>query len=126
MDARLEQPVSKLVLEKARLARDGGSVDRAREMPDERTRDPPVKYDGYAPGFDLARIDALDRALAGRATHLLGRLEIGAMDRRRIVVVTLHRGAFARDRRHRNALARIEIGAAEPMARHQHHAADAG
>src|SRR3981081_438851 len=109
VDARLEQPFPELVLEEARLARHGGGVDSAREMTDERTCDPPVEYDRCPVGLDLARIEAPDRPLAGRASHLLGRIEIGAVDRRGIVVVPLHRGAFAHDPRHCNALARAEI-----------------
>ena len=49
----------------------------------------------------------------GRAPDLLGGLQIGAVQRGRIVVVALHTGAFAGDRRHRHALAGIEIGTAE-------------
>ena len=48
------------------------------------------------------------------------------MQRRGIIVVALHLGAFAGDRHHRDAMARAEIGAAEAVAGDQHHAADAG
>src|SRR5258708_26088445 len=77
MDARLEQPFPQLVLEEARLARDSGRVDRAGEMTDERACDPPVEHDRNALGLDLARLASFYRTLAGRASHLLRRLEIG-------------------------------------------------
>ena len=48
------------------------------------------------------------------------------MQRAGEVVVGFHRGAFARDRRHRHAVAGREIGAVKAVAGHQHHAADAG
>ena len=48
------------------------------------------------------------------------------MRRRGEIVVALHAGAVADDRRHRDALARAQIGAVEAGAGHQHHAADAG
>ena len=75
---------------------------------------------------DLARVEPLDRALAGAAADLFRRFEIGGVQRGGIIVVALHAGAFAGDRRHRDAVARAEIGAAEAVAGHQHHAADAG
>ena len=55
-----------------------------------------------------------------------GGVEIGGVQRRGEIVVALHAGAFAGDRRHRQAVARAEIGAVKAVAGHQHHAADAG
>ena len=48
------------------------------------------------------------------------------MNRRGVIIIPLHRGPLAGNCSHRHALARAEIGAAEAVARHQHHAADAG
>jgi hypothetical protein len=114
------------VAEEAGLARDRAAVDRAGEMADHRARHPPVEHDRHPLGLDLARIEPLDRALAGGAPDPFGRIEIGAVDHRGIVVVALHRGALARDRHRHHALAGAQIGAVKALAGHQHHAADPG
>src|SRR5262249_54606934 len=77
---------------------------------------PPVEHHGHPFALHLARIEPLDRALAGRTSDLLGRIEVGAVERGGVVVIALHGGALAGDRRHRHALARTEIGAAEALA----------
>src|SRR5205085_9764777 len=63
-DARPKQALAELVLQEARLARDRCAVDRRRQMPDERARDPRIEHDRHASRLDLARIEALDGALA--------------------------------------------------------------
>src|SRR5262245_46850257 len=55
------------VLQEAGLARNRGAVDRRGEMPDQRAGDARVEHDRHAPRLDLARIETLDRALAGIA-----------------------------------------------------------
>ena len=57
---------------------------------------------------------------------LLGRFQVGGVQRRGEIVVALHAGAFAGDRHRGHRVARAHIGAAKAVARHQHHAADAG
>ena len=84
-----------------------------------------IVHDGHLAGFDLARIGARHGAFAGLAADAFGRSEIGRMRRRREVVVALHAGAFAGNRRHRDTLARSQIRAVETGRGHQHHAADA-
>ena len=118
--------VAELVLEKAGLARDRAAVDRAREMTDERTGHARIEHHRHFLGRDLARIEPRDRALAGGAADLLRRFEVAQVQRRGKIVIAFHRGALARDRAHRQAVARAEIGAGKAVARHQHHAADAG
>ena len=56
----------------------------------------------------------------------VGAVEVGGMQRRGEIVILLHAGAAAGDRRHRDRMPRAERGAAKAVARHQHHAADAG
>ena len=93
-------------------------------MADERTRHPTVEDDGHAFRFDFTRIEPRDRALSGSASDFLRRFEIRTVQRTGIIVVTLHRGAFTGNSRHRDALTRTEIRAAKTATRHQHHSAD--
>src|SRR5262245_61821404 len=51
-----EQLLAQLVLEEARLARDGAAVDRAGEMTDQPAGDAGIEHDRDLPGRDLARL----------------------------------------------------------------------
>ena len=95
-------------------------------MADEPASDPLIEHDRHLFGCNLVRIEPLDRALARAAADPLGTIEIGGMQRRGEVIVALHRSALARDRRHREAMVRGQIGAPKAAARRQHHPADAG
>src|SRR3954454_6891143 len=125
-DAGFEQPLPELVTKKTGLARNRSAVDGAGEMPDQAARDPPVEHDWNTLGRNFARIELGHRPLARRAPDLLRRIKIGSMECRGEIVVPLHCGGFARDRAHRQAVARRQVGAAKAVAGRQHHAADAG
>ena len=115
-----------LVAQEAGLARDRGAVGGAGEMRDQRAGHARIEHHRHLAGRHLARIEPLDRALAGGAADFLRAFQIGGVPHARIIVIALHAGAFAGDRGHRQAVAGAEIGAAKAVAGHQHHAADAG
>src|SRR5436305_1169866 len=73
-DAGTKQPVAHAVFEEARLTRDRRAVDRRGKMPDQRVRDARIEHHRNAPRLDLARIDALDRALRGNPPDFFRRL----------------------------------------------------
>src|SRR5262245_33285171 len=114
-DAGLEQAFPEPVAQKARLAGDRAAIDRAGEMADEPARDPPVEDHRHPLGRHLARIEPRNRALARGAPDPFRRIEIGSVKRRRKIVVALHGGALARDRAHRHAVTRGEVGAAKAV-----------
>ena len=125
-DAVAEQLLAHLVAQEAGLARDRCAVGGARQMRHQRPGDARIEHHRHLARRHLARIEPLDRALAGGAADLLRRLQIGGVPHARIIVIALHAGAFAGDRGHRQAVAGAEIGAAKSGRGHQHHAADAG
>ena len=95
-------------------------------MPDQRVRYARIENDRHAPRLDLARIETPHCTLARDAPDLVRRFEVTRVQRGGEIVVALHAGALARDRHHRDRVARARIGAAKAVARDQHHAADAG
>ena len=95
-------------------------------MIDERAGNARIEHHRHAAGRYFARIEPLDRARAGAPPDLVGGFEIAGVERRGEIVILLHAGALAGDRRHRHRMPRAERGAAKAVARHQHHAADAG
>ena len=125
-DAVGEQFLAHLVLQEAGLARDRRAIDGAGEMRHQRAGDARIEHHRHLARRHLARIEPRDGALAGAAADFVRAFQIARMAHAGIIVVALHAGAFAGDRRHRHAVAGAEIGAAEAVARHQHHAADAG
>ena len=102
------------------------AIGGAGEVADKRARDPRIEHHRHAPGRDLARIEPRYRALAGGAADRFGGFEVGGMQRRGVIVILLHAGAVAGDRRHGNGMPRADGGAVKAVARHQHHAADPG
>src|SRR5271165_3932537 len=92
-DARREQALAELVPEKAGLARNRAAVDGASQMPDDAAGNARIEHDRNPLGRNLARVGALDRALAGTFADRFGGLEIGAVQDRREIVVAFHRGA---------------------------------
>ena len=105
---------------------DRRAVDRRAEVGNQRAGHARIEHDRHPAAGDLARIDPLDRPLAGIAADGGGGVEIGRVQRRRIIVIALHRRALAGDRRHRQRMVRAQIRAGKAAAGHQHHAADAG
>ena len=124
-DAVGEKFLSHLVAQETRLARDRGAIGGAGQMPDDRAGDARIEHHRHLARRYLARIDPLDGALAGSAPDFFRALQIGRMQRGRIIVIALHAGALAGDRRHRQRVTRAEIGAVKAVAGDQHHAADA-
>ena len=96
---------AELVLQEAGLARDRSAVDSADEMADQRTGHPRIEHDRHLAGRDLARIGARHGTLTGAAADRRRGQQIGAVRRRRVVIVALHAGAFTGDRGRRDALA---------------------
>ena len=119
-----EQLLAEPILEETGLARNRRTVDRADQMTDQRSGNPRIKHDRHLAGLDLARVGARHRALARGAADAFGRRQINRMRRSGEVIVALHAGAFARDRGHRDALARPQVGAVKAGRGHQHHAAN--
>src|SRR5215208_7959443 len=72
-DAGLEQPLAKLVVEEAGLARHCAAVGGARKMTDQRPCDSAVEHHRHFCGGDLAWVEARDGALAGSAANPLRR-----------------------------------------------------
>ena len=107
-------------LEKAHAPRDGGAVDGARQMPEQPARHARVIDDGQSGAFQLARIEAPDRALAGLRADRARRVEVACMARARAFVIGLHGGAFARHHRAADAVRGSAMDAAEACAGCEH------
>src|SRR6202034_581353 len=112
-DIASEELLAQAIFQKAGLARDRRAIDRADQVADQRAGNAWVEYDRHLAGFDLARIGAGDRTLAGAAADARGRNQIGGVRRGREVIVALQRGAFAGEGRHGDTLARAQVGAVE-------------
>src|ERR1700733_1900531 len=104
-DIASEELLAQAIFQKAGLARDRRAIDRADQVADQRAGNAWVEYDRPLAGFDLARIGAGDRTLAGAAADVLGRNQIGGMRGGCEIIVALHRGPLAGNRGHRDALA---------------------
>src|SRR6185312_16843468 len=63
-DARREHRLAHELLEKAHAARDGGTRNRPREMPQQPRRNSRIEHHRHALRFHAARIEPLDRAFA--------------------------------------------------------------
>ena len=125
-DAVGEQLLAQLVAQETGLARDRGAVGGAGKVRNQRARHTRIEHHRHLAGRNFTRVEPFHRALAGGAPDFLRALQIGGVQHARIIVIALHAGAFAGDRGHRQAVARAEIGPAEAVTGHQHHAADAG
>ena len=84
-----------VVFQKAGAARDRGTGNRTGEMADEAARDARIVDDGNRLRAHLARMEALHRLLAGAPADQRRAFEVLSMTRGRVVVVALHRRAFA-------------------------------
>src|SRR3569623_2151237 len=124
-NAAVEQLLSELILEKAGFARDGCTVHGTHKMPDQRTRHARIEHHRRLAGRDLARVDTCDRPFAGATAYVAWGREIRAVYRGGEIVITLHAGALARDRGHRDALAGALVSTMKAGAGDKHHAADA-
>src|SRR3954463_12380342 len=111
--------LAETIFQETGLARDGGAVNGADEVADQRTRNPGIEHHRDLAGLDLARIGACDRALAGLSTDAPGRFEIRSVRRARVVVVALHARALTDDGGHRDALARAQVRTLETSRGHQ-------
>ena len=104
---------------KARVTEYGATLvsleapDRAGKMAEQRPGDARIEQDGIAAGLRLGRVELRDGALAGKASDLLGRVEVGKVPGTMPGTVALHRAAFARDDRDAGAVAGRSVGAAE-------------
>src|SRR5262249_56411876 len=115
-----------LVAKKAGLARNRGAVHGTRQMRDQRASRTWIQDDGHFARRNLAWVEARDRALASLATDVFRPPQIRGVTHGRIVVVAFHAGAVDGDGRHRQAVIRSDVRAAETVAGDQHHSADTG
>src|SRR5262249_14793963 len=124
LDRLGEDALAELAPKEAGLAGDGGATDRAGEMADQPSRNAGIVDHGSGAGGDVLRVEAADGAFARLATYLRRGAQLGAMRLGLGVVVALHAGAFASDRRGGQAEARAEIGAGETVRSGEHQPAE--
>ena len=84
---RAKNLLAEFLAQEAGLARDRAAVDGAGEMADQRAGDPAIEDDRHSAGRHLARIEALDRALAGVPPDRRRAVEIGGVQRRGEIVI---------------------------------------
>lgn len=115
-----------LVAQEAGLAGDGRSIDGTGNVTDETAGDARIEDDGdVAAGIDLARVDALDGALAGAAADQLRIVEIGGIEAAVEIVVALHLRALAGDDADRAAETAGHVAAGKTVGGDEHEATHA-